>query len=114
MELLLVFEILACYTLVTIYLEKTVLGDGCVGLIIEAMSMGVHINSLNLSDSSNRIDDEVINGFMSSKNSQFWLELELMLADWQLGGMVYLRVSFVEGEYNHLKEIISAIVKYGC
>ena len=51
LELLLVFEILACYTLVTIYLEKTVLGDGCVGLIIEAMSTGVRINSSNLSGS---------------------------------------------------------------
>ena len=34
-------------TLWSLYLEKTVLGDGCVGLIIEAMSRGIRINSSN-------------------------------------------------------------------
>ena len=58
-------------TLWSLYPEKTVLGDGCVGSVIEAMNTGARINFSNLSDSSNKIDDEVIEGWLSSKNSQY-------------------------------------------
>ena len=63
----------------SLYLEKTVLGDVCVGLIIEAMNTGVRINSSHLS--GYKIDDEVMEGLLSSKYSQYVLELDLMLAE---------------------------------
>ena len=56
-------------------LESTNLGDGCIGLIIDAMNDGVLIKSLKLSGSGQSIDDDDFERLLTATNSQYLSEL---------------------------------------